>query len=49
MKIEADDGLYRYSESFPTELNNYLKHNYDIQSYEIDFKKLARQRKDRER
>ena len=40
--IDADDGRYRESETFMAELKAYLKTNYDLEQYAVDFKKLNR-------
>ena len=43
--IDADDGLYRSADAFGAEIRTYIKQNYNLEDYEIDFKELARQRK----
>lgn len=45
--IDADDGVYRYEMGFAGEIRGYIKQNYNVSKYDIDFKKLERQRQER--
>ena len=40
---------FEYTEGFSTEVQTFVKTNYDTSDYDIDFKQLAKQRKEREK
>ena len=48
-KYEKTGEVFEYNEGFSAEIQAFIKTNYDISGLEIDFKQLAKQRKEREK
>ena len=47
--LKGKEEPFKYKEGFLSELETFVKTNYDKSEFELDFKQLAKQRKERER